>query len=156
MTAQRQFAAATWQPQHMATMGLYSLDAGTACGVPAWWESLDLQQEPRSPAGARSDPGTICRSRALGRTTRPASMDSTLIQAWASHKSFRPKDDGPGDIGRNQQRDFYGERHKNDTHASTTDPDARGKSCFEWCFSTACWSWPTYEDRDEDGPWPHL
>lgn len=53
------------------------------------------------------------------------SVDGTLIQAWASHKSFRPKDDGPGGIGRNQEHDFHGEQRKNDTHASTTDPDAR-------------------------------
>ncbi len=53
------------------------------------------------------------------------SVDGTLIQAWASHKSFRPKDDGPGGIGRNQERDFHGEARKNDTHASTTDPEAR-------------------------------
>lgn len=53
------------------------------------------------------------------------SVDGTLIQAWASHKSFRPKDDGPGGIGRNQERDFRGEARKNDTHASVTDPEAR-------------------------------
>ena len=56
------------------------------------------------------------------------SVDGTLIQAWASHKSYRPKDDdtaGPGGGGRNAERDFHGERRGNDTHASTTDPDAR-------------------------------
>lgn len=53
------------------------------------------------------------------------SVDGTLIQAWASHKSFRPKDGGPGGIGRNREQDFHGEARKNDTHASTTDPDAR-------------------------------
>jgi transposase len=53
------------------------------------------------------------------------SVDGTLIQAWASHKSFRPKDEGGGGIGRNQEHDFHGEQRKNDTHASTTDPDAR-------------------------------
>jgi Transposase and inactivated derivatives len=53
------------------------------------------------------------------------SVDGTLIPAWASHKSYRPKGDGPGGIGRNHERDFHGEQRKNDTHASTTDPDAR-------------------------------
>ena len=53
------------------------------------------------------------------------SVDGTLIQAWASHKSFRPKDDGPGGVGRNRERDFHGEARKNDTHASVTDPEAR-------------------------------
>ena len=54
------------------------------------------------------------------------SVDGTLIEAWASMKSFRRKDDG-GDppAGRNAERDFRGERCSNATHASTTDADAR-------------------------------
>ncbi len=55
------------------------------------------------------------------------SVDGTLIQAWASMKSFRPKD-GSGDPpapGRNGERDFHGERPSNETHASTTDPEAK-------------------------------
>ena len=55
------------------------------------------------------------------------SVDGTLLEAWASPKSFRPKDgsgDPPGP-GRNSERNFRGEKRKNDTHASTTDPDAR-------------------------------
>ncbi|NCT66722.1 MAG: IS5 family transposase [Rhodanobacteraceae bacterium] len=55
------------------------------------------------------------------------SVDGTLLQAWASQKSFRPKD-GPPDGGggpRNAAPDFKGQKRKNDTHASTTDPDAR-------------------------------
>ena len=54
------------------------------------------------------------------------SVDGSLIQAWASMKSFRPKDgahDPPGG-GRNPSRDFRGERRSNASHASTTDPDA--------------------------------
>jgi transposase len=48
-------------------------------------------------------------------------VDGTLIQAWASQKSFRPKDgDGPGDGG-----NFHGQKRSNQTHESTTDPDAR-------------------------------
>ena len=48
-------------------------------------------------------------------------VDGTLIQAWASQKSFRPKDgDGPGD-GTN----FHGQKRSNKTHESSTDPDAR-------------------------------
>ena len=53
------------------------------------------------------------------------SVDGTLIQAWASQKSFRPKDEGPGGSGRNDERNFHGEERKNDTHHSVTDPDAR-------------------------------
>lgn len=55
------------------------------------------------------------------------SADGTLLEAWASPKSFRPKDGSgnPPDVGRNGERDFHGERRTNETHASTTDPDAR-------------------------------
>jgi transposase len=54
-------------------------------------------------------------------------VDGTLVEAWASLKSFRPKADRdePPDGGRNASRDFHGERRTNDSHASTTDPDAR-------------------------------
>jgi hypothetical protein len=48
-------------------------------------------------------------------------VDGTLIEAWASQKSFQRKDGGPHDDGRN----FHGESRKNDTHTSKTDPDAR-------------------------------
>ena len=53
------------------------------------------------------------------------SVDGTLIQAWASQKSFRPKDEGPDGSDRNEERNFHGEERKNDTHHSVTDPDAR-------------------------------
>jgi transposase len=55
------------------------------------------------------------------------SVDGTLIQAWASMKSFRRKDgkDQPPSPGRNGTRDFHEEKRSNETHASTTDPDAR-------------------------------
>jgi transposase len=55
------------------------------------------------------------------------SVDGTMIEAWASMKSFRPKDDSgvPPTPGRNGERDFHGEKRSNETHASTTDPDAR-------------------------------
>jgi transposase len=58
------------------------------------------------------------------------SVDGTLIQAWASHKSFVPKDGGRDDAnggggGRNAQANWKGKPRSNDTHASTTDPDAR-------------------------------
>src|SRR5690606_15692560 len=54
------------------------------------------------------------------------SVDGSLIQAWASLKSFRPKDgdDVPPGGGRNPSRDFRGARRSNATHGSTTDPDA--------------------------------
>jgi transposase len=56
------------------------------------------------------------------------SVDGTLIEAWASMKSFKPKDgsdEPPAGGGRNRQADFHGHKRSNATHASTTDPDAR-------------------------------
>lgn len=57
------------------------------------------------------------------------SVDGTLIQAWASQKSFKPKDGSddqtPSGGGRNAQADWKGRPRSNDTHASTTDPDSR-------------------------------
>jgi IS5 family transposase len=56
-------------------------------------------------------------------------VDGTFIEAWASQKSFKRKDDqdppAPGAGGKNEKADFQGEKRSNDTHASTTDPDAR-------------------------------
>ena len=55
-------------------------------------------------------------------------MDGTLIEAWASQKSFRRKDRGnepPADDPGNPTVDFHGEKRSNDTHESTTDADAR-------------------------------
>jgi len=46
-------------------------------------------------------------------------VDGTLVQAWASHKSFKKKD------GSDDGTNFHGQQRKNDTHESTTDPDAR-------------------------------
>ena len=55
------------------------------------------------------------------------SVDGTLLEAWASHKSFQPKDGPPGPPppGRNPEVSFHGQRRTNQTHASTTDPEAR-------------------------------
>jgi transposase len=56
------------------------------------------------------------------------SVDGTLLEAWASHKSFQPKDKPgrkPPTAGRNAEVSFHGERRSNETHQSTTDPEAR-------------------------------
>ena len=56
------------------------------------------------------------------------SVDGTLIEAWASLKSFRRKDGSDNDDegpGRNAERNFHKEKRSNATHQSTTDPDAR-------------------------------
>src|SRR6266542_3354401 len=54
-------------------------------------------------------------------------VDGTLIEAWASHKSFQRKDrpTPPPDDPGNPTVNFHGETRSNDTHESTTDPDAR-------------------------------
>jgi transposase len=54
-------------------------------------------------------------------------VDGTLLEAWASHKSFQPKDRQrrPPDDPKNPTVNFHGDVRRNDTHASTTDPDAR-------------------------------
>jgi hypothetical protein len=57
-------------------------------------------------------------------------VDGTLIEAWASLKSFRPQgtdtpDPPASGAGRNAEVDFRGEKRRNDTHRSTTDPEAR-------------------------------
>jgi hypothetical protein len=62
------------------------------------------------------------------------SADGTLIEAWASHKSFRPKDgSGDEDDGTN----FHGQQRKNDTHASTSDPDSRLYRKARWARGKA-------------------
>jgi hypothetical protein len=61
-------------------------------------------------------------------STEHFSVDGTLVEAWASMKSFRPKDgsgEPPAGGGRNREANFHGQKRSNDTHASTTDPDAR-------------------------------
>jgi hypothetical protein len=62
---------------------------------------------------------------------RPSTgVDGTLIEAWASMKSFKPKaaegDDPPPPTsgGRNAEVDFKGQKRSNETHQSTTDPEA--------------------------------
>ena len=73
-------------------------------------------------------------------------VDGTLLEAWASLKSFKkvdaPDPPPPDDPG-NPTMDFHGERRTNDTHASTTDPDAKlarkGKGKGNW-LRRSVWS----------------
>ncbi|HVT87679.1 MAG TPA: IS5 family transposase [Tepidisphaeraceae bacterium] len=77
--------------------------------------------------------GTVRRAMAAGLVSPDHfSVDGSLIEAYASIKSFVPKDskeDDPGDNngfkGRNAEVDFHGQKRSNDTHQSTTDPDAK-------------------------------
>jgi len=58
-------------------------------------------------------------------------VDGTLIEAWASQKSFKKEDEkgGPEDGGSNPSVNFHGEKRSNQTHESTTDPQARLMPC---------------------------
>ena len=53
------------------------------------------------------------------------SVDGTLIDAWASRKSFRPKDEDPASTDTNGWADVRGQNCRNETHQSRTDPEAR-------------------------------
>jgi transposase len=71
------------------------------------------------------------------------SVDGTLLNAWASHKSFRPKDgpsDPPPPAGRNAEVQWHGQKRSNDTHASTTDPEARLYRKSHNTAATLCYS----------------
>ena len=99
---------------------------------------LDLLEEPRPPAHARDRAGVSVFAPwpAGGEGASDAehfSVDGTLLKAWASMKSFRPKSasgegagNGPGEPpGHNGEVDFRKTKRSNATHASTTDKDAR-------------------------------
>ena len=71
----------------------------------------------------------LCHARSHGLLSdEHFTVDGTLIEGWAGQKSFKKKGDGrgkPTDDPRNPNIDFKGERRTNETHQSTTDPDAR-------------------------------
>jgi transposase len=70
------------------------------------------------------------------------SVDGTLIKAWASHKSFKPKDEPPADeppAGRNAESDWKGQARSNDTQESSTDPQARLYKKSEQAESILCY-----------------
>ena len=81
--------------------------------------------------GAKFFQGVVKEARAEGLLSEEHfSVDGTLIEAWASMKSFRPKDKGQGggSVGGgsgNDPVDFHGETRSNMTHQSVTDPEAR-------------------------------
>ena len=64
------------------------------------------------------------------------SADGTMIQAWASMKSFRPKEEEQGPGSGNSWMDFHGQKRRNETHQSTTDPerdDRMRKATYDFC-----------------------
>ena len=117
---------------------------------------LDMRIDPRAfdaTTFTKNRPG--CSSTGGGRSSSPRvvaqatlrryvssehfSVDGTLLEAWASHKSFKPKDSRTDEppAGRNADANFHGEKRSNETHASTTDPESRlcrkgpaAKLCF--------------------------
>jgi transposase len=111
---------------------LFRWFVGLGMDEPIWDHSTFSKNRERLLAGAIAD-GFFEAVLAEARAHRLLSdehftVDGTLLEAWASHKSFRPKDtdgSGPPDDPGNPTVNFRGERRKNDTHQSTTDPDAR-------------------------------
>ena len=132
---------------------LFRWFVGLAMDAPIWDASTFSKNRERLLAG---DVAQKLLAAVVGQTRVRAlmshehfSVDGTLIQAWASQKSFQPKSDadpddtspppsdpaGPGSLapshtggpteGRNAERDWRGQKRSNETHASTTDPDAR-------------------------------
>ena len=130
---------ATLHPRPASRCGHGTMLGGnpeTVVGTWSWPPTArrrDRGQVPAGRAGAAQGQGAAVGRALLGRRT--------LIQAWASTKSFRPKDGSgePPAPGRNGDLDFHGEQRTNDSHASTTDPEARlfrkgkGKE-FKLCF----------------------
>jgi len=93
------------------------------------------------------------------------SVDGTQIQAWASMKSFQAKDGSsePPGPGRNGERDFRGEKRCNESHASTTDPEAKlqrkgvgkeAKLSFMGHVLTENRNRARCRDGVDAGPWP--
>src|SRR5918997_4862578 len=111
---------------------LFRWFVGLAMDAPVWDVTVFTKNRERLLEGdtARGFLRAILIDPALKRllSTEHFSVDGTLIDAWASMKSFRPKDgsdEPPSDGGRNAEVNFRGEVRSNATHASTTDPDAR-------------------------------
>jgi transposase len=110
---------------------LFRWFVGLAMDAPVWDVTVFTKNRERLLAG---DVAARLMTAVLGQPRVKAllsaehfSVDGTLIEAWASMKSFRPKDGSgaPPAPGRNGERDFHGEQRRNQTHASTTDADAR-------------------------------
>jgi transposase len=103
---------------------LFRWFVGLNMSEPAWNHAVFSKNRERLLAGEVAHELFACvveQARALKLLSdEHFTVDGTLIEAWASHKSFKPKDGGddPGD-------DFRGQTRRNDTHRSTTDPEAK-------------------------------
>jgi hypothetical protein len=126
-----------------------------------------VHQEPGAPARGRDRRPVLRRSPSPAKLRRYVSsehfsVDGTLLEAWASHKSFKPKQGPPPPAisgGRNSEVDFRGLPRSNRTHRSTTDPEALLASPTPHrpsCPTPATCSWRTDRrwtpDRHEPGP----
>jgi IS5 family transposase len=110
---------------------LFRWFVGLAMDAPVWDVTVFTKNRERLLAGeiAAKFMGAVLGQARLRKllSDEHFSVDGTLIEAWASLKSFRPKDGSgePPGPGRNGDRSFHGEKRSNETHASATDPDAR-------------------------------
>lgn len=112
---------------------LFRWFVGLGMDEPVWDPTTFTKNRERLVAGAIADAflaGVVRQADARGLLSKEHfAVDGTLLEASASHKSFRPKDrprerSGDDDPS-NPTVNFHGERRSNATHASTTDPDAR-------------------------------
>lgn len=111
---------------------LFRWFVGLSMDEPLWHATTFTKNRDRLLDGdiaARFFDAVIAQARTAGLLSdEHFTVDGSQLEAWASLKSFRAKDaapqDPPDDPG-NPSVDFHGERRRNDTHASTTDPDAR-------------------------------
>jgi transposase len=111
---------------------LYRWFVGLSMDDPVWNHSTFSKNRDRLLASdiARGFfEAVLAQARARGLTTdEHFTVDGTLIEAWASMKSVRARDGSdelPPDGGRDPDRDFHGQRRRNETHGSTTDPESR-------------------------------
>ena len=105
---------------------LFRWFVGLSMGEPAWNHAVFSKNRERLLAGDVAQEFFACvveQARALRLLSdEHFTVDGTLIEAWASHKSFRPKQGGDDD---QTSGGFRGERRRNDTHQSRTDPEAK-------------------------------
>ncbi|MGP1347471.1 MAG: IS5 family transposase [Phycisphaerales bacterium] len=112
---------------------LFRWFVGLSMDAPVWDATVFSKNRDRLIEGAiaaRFLAAVLCQKRVKALLSdEHFSVDGTLIEAWASMKSFRPKegsnDDQGSPGGRNAERNFRGEKRSNETHASTTDPEAK-------------------------------
>jgi transposase len=110
---------------------LFRWFVGLAMDAPVWDVTVFTKNRERLLAGeiAAKFMAAVLTQARLRKLLSPEhfSVDGTLIEAWASLKSFRAKDGSsePPGAGRNGAGNFHGEKRSNETHASTTDPEAK-------------------------------